>query len=175
MSDHRKRIRHQIKKAIFWSPQETHSTNPQARVLAGLDVLTVLEENAPKYLQDVLHYGPASFAGRGWASALVWYRDKGYYTYRELTLFGVWVVEEADITQILLGTKPLQYSAPVYNASSYHHLIKNGFKTYYGDSGSPPPRDSIYYETPFDPTARLKLRQTLADEIIQWLRLHKWA
>jgi hypothetical protein len=173
MSDNRKRIRHQIKKAITWSPQETHPTNPQARVLAGLDVLSVLEEHAPKYLQDILHYGPASFAGEGWASALVWYRQKGYYTYRELTLFGVWVMDGADTTTILLGTKLLQYSAPVYNPSSYHHLIKNGFKTYYGDSGSPPSRDNIHYETTFDPTARLKLRQTLADELIQRLRLRK--
>jgi hypothetical protein len=175
MHDPRKRIRQQFKRATTWTERPSHPTNPQARILAGLDVMRVLEENAPNYLQDVLHYGPSSFAGNGWAAALIWYRNKGYYTYRELTLFGVWAVADADTTKILLGTKPLQYNAPVYNPSAYFNLIQRGFKTYYGDDGRPPSATSITFETVFDPTARLKLRQTLADEIIEWLRLRKRA
>lgn len=168
-----KHIRRQIKRAISWPQDETATSNPQAHILAGLDVLHVLEDNAPKYLRDVLFYGPRSFDGQGWAAALIWYRHKGYNNYRDLTLFGVWAVEDGDKTKILLGTKPLKFSAPVYNAESYHALIQRGFKTYYGDDGSPPPPDNISYETLFDATARLKLRQTIAEEIIQQLRLRK--
>lgn len=171
MSDNRRRIRRQIKKAISWPQAAANPTNPQARILSGLNVLRVLEDNATKYLHDVLHYGPNSFAGKGWASALIWYRDADYHSYRNLTLFGVWAVDESETTRLLLGTKTLEFSAPVYNAESYHALIKMGFKTYYGDDGSPPPTDDIIYETSFDPTRRLKLREEIATEIIQWLRL----
>jgi hypothetical protein len=170
MSDHRKNIRRQIKRAITWSKNEAPPTNPQARILSGLDVMRVLEENAYKYLHDILIYGPASFAGNGWAAVLIWYRDKGYHNYRELTLFGLWAVDDNGTTQLQLGTKSLQFSAPVYNAESYNTLIKRGFKTYYGDDGSPPPSENITFTITFDPTARLKLRQMLADEMIQWLR-----
>ena len=173
MSNRHKNIRRQIKRATTWSKAETPPTNPQARILSGLDVMRVLEENAYKYLHDVLVYGPGSSAGNGWAAALIWFRSKGYHNYKELTLFGVWSVADGEQTKLLLGTKPLQFSAPVYNAESYNTLIKRGFKTYYGDDGSPPPSDNISYETTFDATARLKLRQTLADEIIQWLRFRK--
>ena len=39
---YRKNIRRQIKRATTWSQHEAPPTNPQARILAGLDVLRVL-------------------------------------------------------------------------------------------------------------------------------------
>lgn len=171
MSDHRKRIRRQIKKSINWQKPTVKPTNPQARILAGLNVLSVLDDNTAKYLRDVLHYGPSSFTGKGWAAALIWYRQKGYHGYQTLMLFGIWAVDADDTTRLLIATKPLKFSAPVYNAESYHALIRQSFKTYYADDGSPPSEDYIIYETTFDPTRRLKLREELATEMIQWLRL----
>ncbi|MDQ7026336.1 MAG: hypothetical protein Q9P44_12360 [Anaerolineae bacterium] len=63
-----KHIRRQIKRAVSWSKDETAPSNPQAHILSGLDVLRVLEDNAPKYLQDVLFYEPRSVVGQGWAT-----------------------------------------------------------------------------------------------------------
>lgn len=170
MSDHRKQLRRQIRRATHWPQTRQQPANPLAVVLSGLDVLRVLEENTPKYLLDVLHYGPGSFAGDGWAAVLVWFRRKGYHQYQALTLFGVWAVPENEQTRLVLGTKPLQFSAPVYNAESYHQLIQQGFKTYYGDTGSPPTTDNIIFTADYDPTRRLALRQEVADAIVQWLR-----
>jgi hypothetical protein len=82
-------------------------------------------------------------------------------------------VQKDNETILQIGTKPLQFNAPVYNAESYHQLIQRGFKTYYGDEGSPPSPDDIIFETPYDLLRRLLLRQSIADELIQWLRTRK--
>jgi hypothetical protein len=168
MNDYRKSIRRNIQRQIQKNPPK--ASNEQAIILSGLNIMQVLEDNAPKYLHTVLHYGPDSFIGEGWAVALVWYRRKGYQHYKELTLFGTWLLAKEDETAIIIGTKRLPFSAAVYNAESYNAVIKQTFKPYYGDEISPPSDSSIIYQTTFDLTHRLALRRELADKIILWMR-----
>lgn len=168
MSDFRRNIRRHIHR----HPQKpkTQPNNEQAVILAGLNVMQVLEDNANKYLKSMLHYGPASFAGKDWASVLVWYRRRGYQHYKDLTLFGVWAVAENDSTKLAIANKPLQYTAPVYNAESYNTVIKQSFKAYYSDDASLPDASRIVYEAEFDITRRLALRREIADKLIAELR-----
>lgn len=168
MSDFRRSIRRNIHR----HPQKSDvkSSNEQAIILAGLNIMQVLEDNANKYLKSLLHYGPASFVGKDWASVLVWYRRRGYRNYEDLTLFGVWAYKADDTIQLAIASKPLKYSASVYNAESYNSVIKQSFKAYYGDDASLPDASNITFETEFDITRRLALRRELADKIIASLR-----
>lgn len=166
MSDFRKSIR----KALNNDPAPSPKRNQQSLILASLNLLQALEDNAPKYLQNWLNYGPATFVGEGWASYLVWYREKGYNNYHELWLFGVWAQLENETTSILIGTKPLQFTAPVFNAESYNAIIKTTFKPYYKDNASPPAEDDICFRAVYDETRRLALRRELADALTHALR-----
>lgn len=156
-------------------PAQPAPTNAQAKILAGLNALEMLEAHAAHYLHDVIWYGAASFAGgRGkpWAGALIWLREKGWHTqtYQHLTLFGVWAAaSEAGSTQLLVGTKPLQYSAPIYTPEAYHQLIKRGFQTYYDDDGAPPDGRSSVRILAYEPAQRLALRDTLSDAVRAWM------
>lgn len=175
MSDQRrKRIRRQIRRASTWHSQQAppKKKNEQAHILAGLNVLAVLAETAPDYLPAHTHYGPAAFSGAGWANAVVWYHEAGYEAYRTLTLFGVWVIAQDADHQVIVGAKSLAYSAPIYNAESFHTLIRQGYRTYYADDGTPPAPDHSAYRAPYDITRRLALRRELADVIRVWLRTH---
>jgi len=169
--DYRKSIRRNLKRKIQ-SPAPKAS-NEQALILAGLNVMQVLEDNAAQYLQSYLHYGPDSFIAENRAAILVWYRKKGYQHYTEMTLYGVWVIGEEQQNRIIIGTKPLTYTAAVFNAESYNTVIKQTFKPYYEDDISPPDESRILYQTTFDVTRRLALRRELADKLVHWLR-HKW-
>lgn len=171
MSDYRKQIRRHINRKI--QTPTPKASNEQAVILSGLNVMQVLDDNAPKYLQTMLHYGPEPFIGTRWAAILVWYRKKGYQNYKDLTLFGVWALEENGQNQIIIGTKALIYNAAVYNPESYNAVIKQTFKPYYGDDASPPDESRILYRTIFDVTRRLALRRELADKLVHWLQ-HKW-
>ena len=132
--------------------------------------MQVLADNVPQYLQTVLHYGPDSFIGKDYACVLVWYRRKGYQHYRELTLSGVWAIEAKETTDIIIGSKVLLYNATVYNAESYHAVIKQTFMPYYGDDTTPPGDKAIVYRTSFDVSRRLALRRELAEQLILHLQ-----
>lgn len=155
--------RHKTRKA------PSKRSNEQAIILSGLNVLQVLEDNAPKYLLHVLHDGPETFVGDDWAAALIWYRRKGYQNHKTLTLFGTWVIKEGEASVVHIDQKVLHYSAPIYNAESYNTLIKRDFRPYYEDDGSPPKDRSIHYQVTFDVTRRLALRRELADKLMYWL------
>jgi hypothetical protein len=163
MNDYRKKFRHK-------STVASSLSNAQALILSGLNVLQILEVQAPKYLQNLLHYGPNSFVGKDWAAALIWFRQKGYHQYKNLTIFGVWAVANHTETELRIGTKQLQFSAPVFNPESYMQLIKHNFQTHYKDDGSPPPDDNIVRRINYDAAQRLALRQDIADAIIHWMR-----
>lgn len=169
MSDHGRRIRRQHRHSLGL-PLRRAPTNPQAKILSGLNILTVLADKAPAYLQHVVDYGPASFVGPGWACVVVWYCDKGYHGYQTLTLFGVWAVGVGENATILLAAKSLQYRAAVFNPESYYALIARDFRTYYGDAGEPPPKEAAILQCAYDPLRRLELRRELADAIEQWLQ-----
>lgn len=165
MSDFRKSIR----KHLSSTPIPPKS-NAQSLVLASLNLMQILEDNAPKYLQNWLHYGPASFLGDSWAAYLLWYREKGYNNYQQLYLFGVWAQKKDELTQLLIGTKTIEFTAPVFNAESYNAIMKTSFKTYYNDKGDAPNDDDIYFRTNYEDSRRLALRRELADALLQGFR-----
>lgn len=167
MSDYRKHIRRQIRRRVS---KASVKSNGQAIILSGLNALQILELEAPKYLDDVLHYGPASFVGNNWAAALIWFRRKGYHEYKELTLLGVWAISKGDESELLIGTKKLHYTAPVFNPESYMQLIKRNFQTHYKDDASPPLQDDSATRIKYETARRLALRQELKDALIQCLR-----
>lgn len=158
-------------------PARTLFTNEQANILTGLNVLDTLEKHAKTYMDDVHWYGADSFSGKDWASSLIWFRKQGLHTqtYQQLTLFGVWAIAQDNSTQLQLGTKPLQYAAPIYTPEAYFQLIKRGFKTYYNDSGNPPEAQYITQTFDFSPETRIALRDELSDAIKAWMiaRHHK--
>lgn len=165
----RRRLRKQINR--FGSAAEPkRSSNPQAHILAGLNVVQSLEEAAHQYIEDLLWHGSGSFTGQGWASVVIWLREKGYNTYHNLTLFGVWAVEKEAGEELLVGTRQLAYSASVYNAEAYEQLIRRSFTTYYGE-GKPPEADDVLLRVDWDIQRRLALREELRTAIVQHLRL----
>jgi hypothetical protein len=144
--------------------------NAQSLALATLNLMQVLEDNTPKYLQNWLHYGPATLVGQAWAAYIIWYREKGYDKYQDLWLFGVWARQADEAIELLVGTKPLKFTAPVFNAESYNTIIRTNFKVYYNDTGDAPAEDDIHFRATYDESRRLALRRELADAIIQALR-----
>ncbi|MCA9913027.1 MAG: hypothetical protein KC496_06745 [Anaerolineae bacterium] len=171
MSDKRdrRRLRGQINR-FGHAPEPKRSSNPQAHILAGLNVVQSLEEAANQYIEDLLWHGPGSFTGHGWASMVIWLREKGYNTHHNLTLFGVWVVQKEDGEELLVGTRQLPYSAAIYNAESYNHLIQRDFTTYYG-AGLPPEVDDVILRVAWSIERRLALREELRTAFVQHLRL----
>jgi hypothetical protein len=167
--DRRRHLRRRIRRAATTWDSEPKPANTCAHILAGLNAMRVLEDKAERFMRHVLQYGPHAYTGDNWAASLIWYRRKGVNTHQTIKLFGVWIIETDETTSIQIGTKQLAFSAPVYNPESYNTLIKRDFTTYYGNNGNPPP-DTIIYETSYDVTRRLALRQEIADEIMRWLR-----
>ena len=173
--DKRRHLRRKIRKAATTWDSQPNPTPPNAcaNIIAGLNVMRVLEDKPERFMQNVLHYGPQSYVGEDWAATLIWYRKKGINNYQMITLFGVWAQAQDSQTSLQIGTKQLAFSAVVYNAESYNQLIKRNFTTYYGNNANPPP-DTIIYETQYDVTKRLVLRQELSDTIVRWLRLQRF-
>ena len=112
-------------------------------------------------------HGPKVVRGRGWMGAVIWCQKPGYSTRPALALLGIWALGEEDIS-VIVGTKTLHYSAPVYTAEAYHRLIRAGFETYYDDDGGPPPETGRLFSARYDPAARLALREQIAAILARW-------
>ncbi|MEL6525552.1 MAG: hypothetical protein AAFQ07_07560 [Chloroflexota bacterium] len=165
----RRKIRWQQKRATTWSAQPTPK-NAQAQYLSGLNVLQELQDHANDYLASKLVYGPATFAGDGWASALVWYRHKGYQHFKSMILFGVWVHDNTSDRQVSIAKKPLQFQAAHFNPESYFAVIQRDFRSYYNDDGSPPDEQDILWQASATETTRLDMRRTVADALVKALQ-----
>lgn len=168
MRDSKRHIRQQIQRP--GSVDHAPPSHPLLTILNGLNIADSLTTGAPHYLHKLLHYGPRAYTGKTWAAILIWMRESGYYSYQELTLFGVWAQQQDDQIQILIGVRHLHYSAPVFNAESYQKIIRQNFTTYYGDDGHPPHAGELFFQTAYDPLHRLGLRQEIATELTQGFR-----
>jgi hypothetical protein len=134
-------------------------------VLDTLNVLDDLEEMVRRKPPTFFLHGPGVYKGKNWQGVLVWYRRKGWQSYKKLMIFGIWAMQTEEHIRIVAGTKTLAYTAAVYTAEAYHTLIKRDFRTYYGDEGSSPDGIEIIYEVHYHPTLRLSLRRALAQVI----------
>lgn len=130
-------------------------------VLDALNVLDSLENIVRRKPHTFFLHGPRVYQGSNWQGVLVWYRRKGWQSYKKLIILGVWAIQRQAGLQLIVGTKTLEYSAAIYTAEAYHTLMKRDFRTYYGDDGSSPEGVAILYEVTYHPTLRLSLRQAL--------------
>lgn len=138
-------------------------------VLDALNILDTLEDTVKRKPATFFLHGPGVYQGNNWQGVLVWYRRKGWESYKKLSVFGVWAIRNEDETVIIhAGTKMLDYTAAVYNAESYHTLIKRDFRTYYGSSGGAPESIELLYEVQYQPTLRLSLRRAIEQVIKDW-------
>jgi len=163
-----------------------------ATVLADLNVLGFLEQVKRRPPSGLHVFGPKLYTsppnplskhGEGeqiWHGALVWHKPKGYGQYQTLGLLGIWAVEMGEEIEVIVGTKTLTFSAPIYNAESYQLQMKRGFKTYYEGDASPPnminrhdaknleKKEDILFQTPYDRGKRLELRDAVEAALGRW-------
>ncbi len=137
-------------------------------VLDALNVFDSLEDMVRRKPHTFFLHGPGVYKGKDWQGVLVWYRRKGWQSYKKLAIFGVWAAQTDDAIRLIAGTKTLDFTAAVYTAEAYHTLIKRDFRTYYGDEGSSPVGVEILYEVHYHPTLRLSLRRALEQVIKDW-------
>lgn len=150
--------------------------NDLAAILDGLNALGVLEELRKKKLRTISIYGPKATRGQieiegkawQWAGAVTWYKARGYHHYRTLTLLGIWALEIEDGAQIIIGSKTMEFDAPVFNPESYYREIKKRFDLYYKGDGTPPPESGQLYSTFYDANERLALRDTVESTLATW-------
>jgi hypothetical protein len=139
-----------------------------ARILDALDAWGKVERMAKAKALRGRCWGPKDIRGlapAAWVGVMGWHRAPGYHGYKTLTLWGVWAVAEAETPLVVVGAKHVAYSAPFYEAEAYHKLMRRGFSTYYTDDGSPPSPASRRLSIPYDPAARLALRDTVRDAL----------
>lgn len=162
-----------------------------ATVLADLNALGFLEQVKRRPPSGLHVFGPKIFtsavtisriqnAEQAWHGALVWHKPKGYGQYQMLGLLGIWAVEMGEVMEVVVGTKTLIFSAPIYNPESYQLQMKRGFKTYYDGDASPPnminrhdaknleKKEDILFQTPYDRGKRLELRDAVESALGQW-------
>ena len=136
-------------------------TDPLARVLDDLNVMDTLEAIRKR---STLCYGPkiinSALPSKG---VVLWQRSPGYYGYKTLKLFGIWLVLRDETPVVVIGKKLLPFAAPFYDADAYHKLIKQNYNLYYKDDNQPPAQPG--YSVRYDPDERLELRATIAREI----------
>ena len=142
--------------------------DPLARVLDGLNVLDALDSIRFKRFSPNLCWGAKAFSGMTpspWVGAMIWHRPTGYFGYKTLTVIGVWAIAQDGGTIVTVGTKLLPFTAPFYEAETYHKLIRDSFDLYYTDRGSPPDESRRVFTAPYTPDARLTLRELIPAQL----------
>jgi hypothetical protein len=138
-------------------------------ILDDVDALGKLE-----HLKRGLRFtwGPKVFSAVSWVGALLWQRGSGYRGYRTLHVVGVWVCQEGEAVDLIVGTKNLAYTAPTYEAEAYHRLMRRGFDLYYQDDGSPPPLTGRRLTLRYSPDQRLENREAVRQALTEWAQEH---
>lgn len=139
-----------------------------AEMLNTLNVIEPLEQFARRRNLPILGYGPTTKKALNSLRVVVWWMQKGPLPYKQLYLFGVWAIQRENTVEIIIGTRNLAYTAPIYTAEAFWKLIKRDYITYYQDDGQPPTGDAVLYQTTYDPTNRLIIRQQIQDVIRAW-------
>jgi hypothetical protein len=160
----------------FYKPSVTRPLSAVKDDLGGaLDALNAwgyLEEWKEGKLKKMTCFGPDVFRGytpTAWAGVILWSKPRGYYHYDTLYMVGVWAIRaKNEGIDVLVGTKEAAYSQPFYNAEAYNFRIQKEFKTLYQDNGAPPGEDRYLYQTHYEPTKRLEIRQMIEKTLKQW-------
>lgn len=140
---------------------------PLRQVLDNVNAFGFLEDVQARRYPQIVCFGPKAVQGATWAGVVIWYKSRGYYSYRTLTLLGIWAASASETITLQLGTKILEFTGHYYNAESYHKHLPKRFDIYYQDDGSPPSANFLY-TTFYDPVQRLAIRQALQTALKQW-------
>jgi hypothetical protein len=147
-----------------------------ARVLDDVNAFGQLEELQQQQFHTIQCFGPKSInsglkptaPSEVWEGVVVWCKQRGYYSYRTLTLLGIWAIMAGEAVTLALGTKQLAFTGHYYNAESYFRHIKSRFDIYYEDDGSPPDESRRLYSVQYDSAQRLAIRQALSETLARW-------
>jgi hypothetical protein len=165
-----KDLKQRVRKRSY--PPASSPSDELGRTLDDLNAWGFLDEQAQARHAPITCYGPGVFRGylpQTWAGVILWYKRRGYYYYDTLFLLGIWALRgENDCIKVLLGQRQLNYDLPFFNPESYYRRIQEEFRTYYKDSGTPPPADQCRYQVCYDPARRLDTRREIEDELVFW-------
>lgn len=139
-----------------------------AEALNALNAYGALDDLPVRRLR-VLCYGPKPFAGEDWAAVLRWYRPRGYLGYQQLSLLGIWARLHQEAVQIIVGTRPLAFKGPYYNAESFNRHIRQRFDIYHEGDASPPRESGRLLTMLYDPAQRLAQRRELEAALLRWV------
>jgi hypothetical protein len=117
-----------------------------------------------------LCFGPMDVYGAKWSGVVVWYRPAGYHSYKTLTLLGVWACVDQEATLIIVGTRPLPFTAPFYDPEAYFYKIPHSFDLYYGDDAPPPEEEDRLLEVRYNPAQRLALRDDIEAVLAEYVK-----
>ena len=154
-------------------PEKPPAKRPHERVLDLVNAWDTLAELAAREYKSILCHGPRAFRGAAWSGVVIWARDKGYHGYQRIWLLGLWTQYRGDDILLSVGERELTYRAPVFDAGAYRHNIEVGFDLYYEDKGKPPgDGDKLLFETRFEASKRLELREKLQEIVNSWRARH---
>ena len=168
------RYRHrQIKKRLEFKPNTVQVEDDLGTVLDEVNAWGYLEQCSERSLKSINIFGPGIFRGYVpviWAGVCLWYKPRGYHHYSILHLLGIWAVRtgEGDCIDLRLGVRDLPYTLPFFNPEAYFFRIQREFKTFYGDSGTPPEAAHCQYRITYDAAQRLTIRQALQAALADW-------
>jgi hypothetical protein len=122
-------------------------------------------------------FGPATFQGALtgaagtrwlWLAAALWHKPQGYGQVETLGLLGIWALQTAAGTDVLVGEKTLTYNAGIFNPESYYYHIRQRFDVYYDGDASPPGPDGLRYITSYTGLHRLTIRAEIQAALNTW-------
>lgn len=153
-------------------PPQAELNDALGRALDDLNAWGFLEDQQQAQHRTITCFGPGVFRGYlpvAWVGVAIWHKPRGYYFYDTLGLLGIWALRAGqDGIEIVIGTRALTYTLPFFNPESYYRRIQKEFRTFYKDSGSPPPADQCRYNACYDPARRLDIRRDIEEELICW-------
>ena len=117
-----------------------------ADALNALNAAGILAETQRKFTTSYLCYGPKTVRDDSetpYLGSVIWCRPTGYYHYETLTIFGIWAIPAEDHTQILMGTRCLEFCLPFYQPEQYHYDLRKDFAKFYGKE-TPPPEQPLH-------------------------------
>lgn len=157
------------RKPFEMNQKQKKNSSVYDKIADSLNLLDTLAKLSNKQYENIICHGPKALNYSNWSGVVLWYRPKGYYGYKTLTLLGAWVKQGEKDIKFVLGLRNLDYQAAVYNPEGYFASIRKGFKLFYKDNGHPPTKDdTILYQCTYEAKERLTIRQTLTKYLDQW-------
>jgi hypothetical protein len=150
-----------------------------ANVLDAVNAWGYLEEAKESGLRQINCFGPKVVRKpvfkkeTPWVGVVVWHKPRGYHHYRTLDLLGIWALENTGALHLTIGTRTLEFAAPVFNPESYYRWIQQGFDVYYEDDGCPPPESGRVYTVQYQAEQRLAIRNAIVGELAKWAERYK--